>query len=520
MNLSLYFHTLKYLRWQQIWYRLSVLKRLGRKVSSEILDFSKAGKVVDWRPSIASYSNYTASDAFTFLNESHSFSEAVDWDCLERGLLWTYNLNYFEFLVQEELPVEEAFRLMQDYQQRYSSLKIGHDPYPISLRLIFWIRFFCKISQVPSQKQLLFLHQQAKELQSKLEYHILGNHLLENAFALFMSGCFLRDQQLYKQGQKLLNQQLKEQILPDGGHFELSPMYHQLMLYRLLDCINLCRSTVNDRTYLEFLENYASKMLGWLKNMSFQSGGFPLFNDAANGIAPTPKALVAYADRLNITTVQNSLNASGYRKWEGENWELIFDIGKPGPSYQPGHAHCDIFNFELHINGQPLIVDTGTSVYGGNTQLRQSERSTASHNTVQIEDLEQSEIWSDFRMGRRARVKVLIDQPKRVRAAMWDYLKSYQHQRTFEKEENKVILTDKLKTKKKTQIARFHLHPAVEIAQVDSNSFRLNQSLINFENAIQIKENSYTYAPEFGERLPAKVLEIYFLNDLCTSITF
>ena len=35
---------------------------------------------------------------------------------------------------------------------------------------------------------------------------------------------------------------LNEQILDDGGHYELSPMYHKLMLYRILDCINLAKS--------------------------------------------------------------------------------------------------------------------------------------------------------------------------------------------------------------------------------------------------------------------------------------
>ena len=33
----------------------------------------------------------------------------------------------------------------------------------------------------------------------------------------------------------ILNSQLKEQIMIDGAHFELSPMYHQHISHRLLD---------------------------------------------------------------------------------------------------------------------------------------------------------------------------------------------------------------------------------------------------------------------------------------------
>jgi len=40
-------------------------------------------------------------------------------------------------------------------------------------------------------------------------------------------------------GQRLLARELREQILPDGGHFERSPMYHAILLKDVLDLLHL-----------------------------------------------------------------------------------------------------------------------------------------------------------------------------------------------------------------------------------------------------------------------------------------
>ena len=78
------------------------------------------------------------------------------------------------------------------------------------------------------------------------------------------------------------------------------------------------------------------------------------------------------------------------------------DVGEIGPDYRPGHAHADTLCFELSVFGQRLVVNSGTSEYGlGAERLRQ--RGTAAHSTVQIDGADSSEVWSGFRVARRAR---------------------------------------------------------------------------------------------------------------------
>ena len=73
----------------------------------------------------------------------------------------------------------------------------------------------------------------------------MGNHLLENAFALLFSSYYFQNEKFYNKSTFLLKSQLNEQILKDGGHFELSPMYHQIVFHRLLDSIQLIKLNPN-----------------------------------------------------------------------------------------------------------------------------------------------------------------------------------------------------------------------------------------------------------------------------------
>lgn len=480
----------------------------------------QAGQIINWVPSIPSVNLWQGKMTFQFLNQTYTFKDEVDWDFTGNGMLWVYNLNYFEFLVQENLDKDLGFKYIDQFLERYEQLKIAHDPYPISLRLIFLIRFFIRQSRPPELKYLQALHRQAKELQSKLEFHILGNHLLENAFALYISGCYLSDISLLKSGSQLLRAQLEEQVLPDGGHFELSPMYHQLMLYRLLDTINMGRAcpAAEAKSILPTLARQASKMLAWMQNMCFSDSSFPLFNDAANGIAPMPTDIAAYAQRLGISKDDCELKESGYRKWIDDGWELFIDAGMPGPGYQPGHAHCDALSFVLNVKGQPVFVDTGTSIYGGDSTARLAEKGTAAHNTVQVGQLEQSEIWGDFRMARQASVHILSETQHYLQAAHNGFhFSGIEHQRVFEKKQNAILITDSVKDK---GVARFHFHPGINVKFMNSNKVSFGPGMIEFEGDCRISRFDYKFASHFGARIPAKGLAVSFERKLASRISF
>ena len=62
-------------------------------------------------------------------------------------------------------------------------------------------------------------------------------------------------------------------------------------------------------------------------------------------------------------------------------------------------------SFELFKAGKPVIVNCGTYAY--QCKERSFFRSTAAHNTVMVNDTEQSQCWGAFRMAKRSKVNVV-----------------------------------------------------------------------------------------------------------------
>ncbi len=469
--------------------------------------------MLTWENSI-SYPMYLSNGyAFTFLNLSHSFPKQIDWNWLGYGRLWCYNLNYFEFLDQKNTTKDVGKRLIDDYISQISSVMIGMEPYPLSLRCLNWIRFFAKYD-LKDKKCDAILFQQLELLTHKLEYHLLANHLLENGFALLFGAYYFNNEYFYRQAKRILLPELKEQTLKDGGNFELSPMYHCTILLRVLDSYNLVKNNVSfSCELLPFLEKYSIKMLGWLDTVIFKNGDIPLFNDAAFQSAPSALSLFDYAKRLGIVHDVGVLGESGYRKIVNSKFEMVMDVAKVGPDYQPGHAHADTFSFELHVNDRPVIVDTGTSTYELNKN-RFYERSTEAHNTVVVDDMNSSEVWASHRVGRRASVTILEDNDHRLIACHDGYrFKGIKHIRSFEMINENIVITDNINS---NAVAYLHFHPAEHVSLKNEKTIIGKDYCIECEGAISIKLLDSYYAPEFNKRIPSVKAEIHFKNRLYT----
>jgi len=456
-------------------------------------------------------------DSFIFLNKSYKIdSYGIDWNCVKYGKLWTYNLNYFDYLQQNDMTLETGLALIHDFIDQSDTIKDGLMPFPISLRGVNWIKFLTK-HEVFDKKINDSLYAQYYILLDNLEYHILGNHLLENGFSLLFGAYYFQDEKLYLTAKKILSDELNEQVLKDGAHFELSPMYHQIMLFRVLDCINLVKYNAwKKKELLELLTKKARIMLGWLNTITYENGDIPLLNDSANKIAPTTKQLNQYAARLNSKfKIQNSkLSDSGYRKIKNQRYEMIIDIGNIGPDYIPGHAHSDTFNFELYIDGKPFIVDSGLSTYETN-ERRTLERSTVSHNTIEIDGKNQSEVWGGFRVARRAKIIHLKEFENYIEATHNGYKRiGALHTRKFITHEDSIIIEDSIEgTGKHHGIAYLHFYPGI-LPRIKGNKIIILGAEITVYNTDSLKIDGYQYAPEFNKLIDACKVKILFSDHL------
>ncbi len=429
-------------------------------------------------------------EGVSFLNVK---SEFLLWNDVSHGMLWAYNLNYMDWLCQEGMTYEEGAMWIDRFIDNIPTNKVGLDPYPIALRGINWIKFMSKFPDRIESNRLKrwndSLFSQYLLLEKKLEWHLLGNHLLEDIYSLYIASIYFNDVQLFRKYSHLLRKQLNEQILPDGAHYEQSPMYHCILLDRLLDCINI---SAGRSAEVELLSRYAIKMLGHLGEICYQNGEIPLLNDAAYNIAPKPYQIFDYARRLGLEWESIPMRECGYRKLSSDNMEAIVDVGNITATYQPGHTHADTLNYELRINGKPYIVDTGISTYDKN-ERRQFERGTIAHNCVSPGGKDSYEVWGGFRVGRRCRTEIVEDGEKLIEA--WHDGFDRPCRRRFQVSENDFVVEDWYDGE---AVSYIHLAEGA-----DENRIRI-------EGATNVEIKDHQYSTEYNKFHSGRVVEMHF----------
>ena len=306
--------------------------------------------------------------------------------------------------------------------------------------------------------------------------------------------------------------------------FRAFSMYHQIILNRLMDCIFLIQnnSWVSDEKLLFFLRNKAEKMLSYLNNITYDNGDVPMVNDSSFNIAPKSIDFFNYAKKLNLNYGLTKLSESGFRKVKKKKYELFIDVGKIGPNYQAGHSHADTFNFELVVKNKPIIVDRGTSTYENN-MIRFQERGTKSHNTVNVENKNQSEMWGAFRVGKRAKVTYMEFDENMCVAKHDGYSKiKGDHNRKFTYKENEIIIEDTfMKNNNFDCEANFHFHNKVKILEINDDIIKISDGIIfNFYSSSNLKINvsNYELAQGFNKTIKSKKISVIFKNKLSTKI--
>ena len=364
--------------------------------------------------------NGIAEGRFEFLNREASLGDPIDWLPATETQLWLYNLHYFDYVLSlaaqyERDPSSQTYELFRRLVSQWIracpvATPVAWDSYPVSLRITNWIKAFTvfesaiRADEIFAEELLGSLYAQASFLEDNLEYHLLGNHLIENGRALLFAGLFFQEKKAprwRRKGESILWDGLREQFVDDGGHYERSPMYHQLMLAVYLEVVSILET--QGHPVPADVEDRLRTMETWLATVLHPDGNIPLLNDAALTTAGDPVELLGGvaggSGGLGI------LPSSGYFTFRGNSKRdfLIFDCGPLGPDFQNGHGHCDAMSYELSVDGKRMIVDSGADDYYGDLAWRSYYRSTRAHNTVVVDGEEQSEIWSRFRVARRAR---------------------------------------------------------------------------------------------------------------------
>lgn len=342
--------------------------------------------------------------------------------------------------------------------------------------------------------------------------------------------------------------ELEKQILPDGTGAEQTPTYAAFTAELVLLCTLAAKqsgalfpSSAGDR-----LAAFAD-FIAWLGPSGFgddDEGRVLTAGHEADYPGSVASAINGLLDRPGIAASAHDFRAmvfgspsspikrpqglrtfanGGISLWRGDLAghlaELSFDHGPLGYLSIAAHGHADALAMTLTLDGQPILVDPGTFLYGSGGIWRDWFRSTPAHNTLNLEGASQSTISGAFNWSHKARTTLLETkaEPGWTLEAQHDgYHSRYgtHHRRGLRLMGDEIIIIDQLPGGERQAELVFQLAPALE-ATASANVVtirRANTPLLEItfpDGAIAIASGGEKpgqggwVSPRFGERLPA-----------------
>ncbi len=266
---------------------------------------------------------------------------------------------------------------------------------------------------------------------------LTGNHYLADIAGLAVLGCLLElsmpEAATWKTfAREQLEAEIQKQVYSDGWDFEASTSYHRLVLESFL-----VPAILMDRFGEPLSERYRERlrlMAEFVRDITLHDGSYPLIGDndsglfvslqprhlgnlnyllalstaylgdpplKPEGLPSCPEILWLIGDvgrgRFDAFEHCDRSTVASYpfgglwiiRSKDGKDM-LTFRLGPVGQNGNGGHAHNDQLSITIWLDGNPLIIDPGTACYTSDPQKRNLYRSTKSHATITIGDVEQN----------------------------------------------------------------------------------------------------------------------------------
>jgi len=348
---------------------------------------------------------------FIYLNRGADFSRGIRWRDPGASALWLYQLHYLGCVADLARTgrVAAAAKILNSWRAEFEDRwdPVAWHPYPASLRL----RNLCVAARAAGgfdalgagAATLAAVH--AAFLLRHVEHDVRGNHLLENAHALLWAGRSLRGgaaSACERAARAIYETEIEEQVLPDGGHFELSPMYHCIVMRGLLEVRSLLGD--GDPLVRGHVAPALKRMGTFLAGIVCPDGDIPLVGDSVRGFGPPPSTLLRLvgAKPVPLHGIRAFAHTGLYVLRNERIWAIL-DAGPVCPPYLPAHGQADSLSIEVWVDGVCVVCDAG--VFGYEGPERAWGRSTRAHSAPAIGDADSSEVYGSFRVGGLAAVE-------------------------------------------------------------------------------------------------------------------
>jgi uncharacterized heparinase superfamily protein len=291
-----------------------------------------------------------------------------------------------------------------------------------------------------------------------------NNHLIGEAAGVFVATCYFPElahsARWRSESREILIKEILEQTYADGCTREQALGYHLFVLQFFL-----VSGLAGKQAGEDFPNEYwarLEKMLEFLGRLAAGGGSLPMFGDGddgyvldlgegvknAGGLLSQGAILFNRSDfkawaggyleparwLLGKNSKKNFDRITGYKRKQNSKafedsgryllqWgekepdqtiSVLFDCGELGFKSIAAHGHADALSFTLRAFGRDIFVDPGTYDYFTYPEWRNYFRSTRAHNTVTVDDADQSVMLGSFMWGERAGARCVEWQPTRV----------------------------------------------------------------------------------------------------------
>ncbi len=404
------------------------------------------GPEIDWHRDFKSGYHWNPNTFYTRVRYGHvpGADVKVPWELSRFQHLATLGKAYW-FTAEERYPREFAAQVTHWIAQNRPQFGVNWvSTMEVGIRVFNWLwgyAFFHRSPELTPAFRREFagsllahgrhiLRNLEQVADGKTSNHYLGNLVGLVALGLACPG-FLEAETWRQYAVNEVFREMDRQVHPDGGDYESSIPYHRLVTEMFLAVALLCQ-----RNRIQLPERFTrrlQRMLEFTLWYTKPNGLAPQVGDADNGrmhiladygdwdprdhrhllatggaffgredlVGPaaghTEEALWLVAESEK-TDRRLSFSPRGSRAFpdtgiyvmrEGDLY-LLVACGPVGTAGIGNHKHNDVLSFELHANGQDLFVDPGSFLYTPEPTWRNRFRSTAVHNTVMIDDLEQN----------------------------------------------------------------------------------------------------------------------------------
>lgn len=384
-----------------------------------------------------------------------------------------------------------------------------------------------------------------------------NNHLVSEYAGLFIAACrwdIPKRESRLAYAQAGLEREILLQNSPEGVNREEAAEYIQF-----IDDFFLLAAIAGDRAGHPFSSSYKERlhqMARYLNAMLDVNFNYPMYGDGDDGFLLRPDAgghfnnfkslLTAFAtyfedaslkrlhacwddkcqlifgdagkdlfehlESLGDNGTKNSfLSQSGhyifrkmYRDFPEKEIYLHLDAAPLGFLSIAAHGHGDALSFILHVDGHPVIADSGTFTYHTHKEWRKYFMGTLAHNTVRINGVDQATqagptMWLNHYKCFPSQV-----EEDSVQASHNGYEKmgvSHSRKVTFNREQDEFVIKDFLKGNAVMKVEiPFHFHPSESVKEISKGVFEVSGE--GHRKVLITTDPSLDYRIAFGEENP------------------